>query len=99
MRHNMNDTDLSLSQVAGEVGLSRFHFIRVFRREIGITPYQYLIQQRIRLAVQLLLDTDKPITEIALEVGFEDLSGFISTFRRLVGQPPRQFRSGRLVAS
>jgi AraC-like DNA-binding protein len=83
---------LSLSAVANAVDLSPFHFLRVFRRVTGTTPHQYLIGARLRLAVQLLLDTEKPITEIASEVGFEDLSNFINTFHRVVGASPREYR-------
>jgi len=83
---------LSLSEVASAAGLSPFHFLRVFRRVTGTTPHQYLIGARLRLAVQLLLDTNKPITQIAYEVGFEDLSNFIRTFHRVVGASPREYR-------
>ena len=83
---------LSLSDVAGSVGLSPFHFLRVFRRVTGTTPHQYLIGARIRLAARLLLDTDRPVTEIAYDVGFQDLSNFVRTFHRVVGCSPRVYR-------
>lgn len=83
---------LSLSDVAAAVDLSPFHFLRVFRRMTGTTPHQYLIGARLRLAAQLLLDTETPITKIAYDVGFTDLSNFIRTFHRVVGTSPREYR-------
>ena len=83
---------LSLSDVAASVDLSPFHFLRVFRRITGTTPHQYLIGARIRLAARLLLDTDRSVTEIAYEVGFQDLSNFVRTFHKVVGCSPRIYR-------
>jgi len=83
---------LSLSDVALSVDLSPFHFLRVFRRVTGTTPHQYLIGARIRLAARLLLDSDRSITEIAYDVGFQDLSNFVRTFHKVVGCSPRIYR-------
>lgn len=87
--------DLRLTDLARFAGLSPFHFLRLFKREMGITPYQYLIVARIRRAVGLLLDTRSPVTEIAFEVGFGDLSNFINAFRREIGCSPSRFRKAR----
>jgi AraC-like DNA-binding protein len=83
---------LPLNELASSVGLSPFHFLRVFRSVTGTTPHQYLIGARLRLAVRLLLDTELPVTRIAYEVGFQDLSNFVSTFRRVVGRSPGAYR-------
>jgi AraC-like DNA-binding protein len=83
---------LPLDDLAGSVGLSPFYFLRVFRSVTGTTPHQYLIGARLRLAVRLLLDTKLPVTQIAYEVGFQDLSNFINTFRRVVGSSPVAYR-------
>lgn len=87
---------LALDDLAREAGLSPFHFLRVFRRVTGTTPHQYLIGARVRAAVQMLLDTDLPVTRIAYDSGFRDLSNFNHTFRRTVGCTPRAYRRGRL---
>ncbi|HEU4733514.1 MAG TPA: AraC family transcriptional regulator [Kofleriaceae bacterium] len=84
--------DCSLSGLAAVVGLSPYHFLRLFKREVGVTPYRFLVQARIRKAVELLRDTRLPVTAIALSVGFGDLSNFIHTFRREIGCSPSQFR-------
>lgn len=83
---------LPLATVAGSVGLSPFHFLRVFRSVAGTTPHQYLIGARLRLAVRMLLDTQLPVTQIAYEVGFQDLSNFVNTFRRVIGCSPGVYR-------
>jgi AraC-like DNA-binding protein len=83
---------LGLAQVAEASGLSPFHFLRLFKRETGDTPYRFLVRARLRRAIDLLRDTDRPVTQVAFEVGFGDLSNFINTFRREVGQSPLRFR-------
>jgi AraC-like DNA-binding protein len=87
------EEDVGVQDISESVGLSRFHFVRLFKRETGVTPYQYLLQLRIRHAIGLLRDTQRPVTEIAFDVGFGDLSNFINTFRRKVGCSPRRFRT------
>jgi AraC-like DNA-binding protein len=83
---------VQLTDIADAVGLSPYHFLRLFKREVGITPYQFLIQSRIRRAIELLRDTQRPVTDIAFDIGFGDLSNFINAFRREVGCSPMRFR-------
>jgi AraC family transcriptional regulator len=82
----------SLSEVACFVGLSPYHFLRLFKRETGVTPHRHLTQTRLRKAIELLRDTSQPVTEIASTVGFGDLSNFINYFGREIGCSPSQFR-------
>lgn len=84
---------LSLADLAAAAGFSPFHFLRVFRRVTGTTPHRYLVGARLRLAARLLLDTRRPVTDIAYSVGFQDLSNFVRTFHRTIGASPRTFRS------
>ena len=72
--------------------MSSFHFAREFKRTTGTTPHQYLIRSRLRRAARLLADHARPISDIALDVGFGDLSNFVRTFRRAAGVSPRRFR-------
>lgn len=83
---------LSLTQMATMAGLSRYHFIRAFHVATGETPRQYQIAARLRAAADRLMDTREPITTIALDVGFNDISHFNATFRRAFGASPRTFR-------
>lgn len=86
---------LTLGDAAAHVGLSAFHFLRVFRGVFGVTPHQYLVQARVERAAARLLDSEVPVTELAFEVGFGDLSNFVRTFHRLIGVPPGRFRQLR----
>ena len=89
--------ELSLADAAAAVGVTPYHFVRVFKREIGVTPYRFVMQTRIRNAIALLRDTARPVTDIAYAVGFGDLSNFINFFRREVGCSPLQFRKAEPV--
>jgi AraC family transcriptional regulator len=83
---------VDLESTAREFGLSSFHFLRLFTKVLGVTPHQYLIRSRLRRAARLLADDTRSITEIALDVGFADLSNFVRTFHRVAGVSPRSFR-------
>lgn len=87
-----SNEDIDLDRAAGEVALSPFHFLRLFSRVLGVTPHQYLVRSRLRHAAQLLADGDSPVTDVALEVGFADLSNFVRSFHRAAGVSPRGFR-------
>jgi AraC-like DNA-binding protein len=83
---------LSLETMASWAGLSPFHFLRSFTRTLGLTPHQYLIRCRLADAARLLGASEQPVTTIAFDIGFDDLSHFIRTFRRATGVAPRRFR-------
>lgn len=83
---------LDLEAAARQAGLSAFHFLRVFSRALGVTPHQYLVRSRLRRAATLLCERNIPVTDVALDVGFGDLSNFVRTFRRAAGVSPRGFR-------
>jgi AraC-like DNA-binding protein len=83
---------IDLDSAAKEAGLSPFHFLRLFAKVLGVTPHQYLIRCRLRHAARLLADEDAPVTQIALDVGFADLSNFVRSFHRVAGLSPRRFR-------
>ena len=83
---------IDLERVAGAAGLSPYHFLRLFSRALGVTPHQYLVRSRLRHAARLLAEEERPITDVALDVGFGDLSNFVRTFHRAAGVSPRRFR-------
>lgn len=84
--------DIDLSQAASRAGLSPFHFLRLFSRVLGVSPHQYLVRSRLRHAARLLAGGEQFITDVALDVGFADLSNFVRTFHRAAGVSPRAFR-------
>ncbi len=84
--------DIDLEDAAGQAGISPFHFLRLFSGVLGVTPHQYLVRSRLRHAARRLADDDSPITDIAYDVGFGDLSNFVRTFHRAAGVSPMRFR-------
>lgn len=83
---------IDLDSAAAEAGLSPFHFLRLFARVLGVTPHQYLVRARLRRAARLLAEGAESVTDIALDVGFADLSNFVRSFHRAAGMSPRRFR-------
>jgi AraC-like DNA-binding protein len=83
---------IDLEHAAGQADISPFHFLRLFSSVLGVTPHQYLVRSRLRHAARLLADDDRPITDVAYDVGFGDLSNFVRTFHRAAGVSPRRFR-------
>ena len=73
-------------------GLSSFHFLRLFKEVLGVTPHQYLVRSRLRHAARRLADSTQSVTDIAFDVGFADLSNFVRTFHRAAGVSPSGFR-------
>lgn len=84
--------EMSLEAAAREAGLSAFHFLRLFSKVLGVTPHQYLLRTRLRHAARLLAEGERAVTEVALDVGFADLSNFVRSFRRAAGVSPGGFR-------
>ena len=85
-------TPITIQWLRGEVALSPYYLIRLFRRTYKQTPHQYLIQVRISRAKELLSNSDLSITEICADVGFESLGSFTALFRKSVGLSPSVYR-------
>jgi AraC family transcriptional regulator len=84
---------LKLEDLSALVGISPYHFLRTFRQVVGLTPHQFLLRRRLREAALLLRTTAGPVLEIALDVGFGDLSNFNHTFRAVFGTTPTKYRT------
>lgn len=91
--HENLDRDIDLDTLASYVGLSRFHFTREFKTSFGVPPHKYLLNLRIQRASELLRETIRPITDIALDVGFSCSSDFSRAFKQIMNCCPREFRS------
>lgn len=87
------DTPVELADLAGAVGLSRFHLLRVFRAAVGTTPHTYLTDRRVARAKELL-DGTLPLAEVAASCGFADQSHLNRVFKARVGVSPGQYRRG-----
>ncbi|HET7280082.1 MAG TPA: helix-turn-helix transcriptional regulator [Dermatophilaceae bacterium] len=83
---------LLLDQLAAEAGLSKFHFLRLFRAAYGVTPGEYVSQRRVERAQDLLRATNLTVTEVCHAVGFTSLGSFSARFRALVGESPSAFQ-------
>jgi AraC-like DNA-binding protein len=84
--------EIELEDAARQAAVSPFHFLRLFASVLGVTPHQYLLRSRLRRAARQLVDDDKPVTDVAYDVGFNDLSNFVRTFHRAAGVSPLKFR-------
>ncbi|MCA9620465.1 MAG: helix-turn-helix transcriptional regulator, partial [Myxococcales bacterium] len=82
---------LTVDDLARIAGMSRFHFCRQFRGQMGVSPYQHLVATRVRRAAELLRRGRYSVTETAFEVGFSDPGRFARAFRRHMGCAPSAY--------
>ena len=86
------DTPITIEELSQQVALSPYHLIRTFKHTYKKTPHQYLVEQRITHAKELLRNSDLSITEICLAVGYESLGSFSVLFRKIAGLSPSAYR-------
>ncbi len=90
------DKKLSIEKIAAVINTSKFYFCNLFRQSMGISPYQYLLQQRIeRSKILLQSDSELSIADISLQCGFSNQSHFSKCFRKFTGITPKVYRSKR----
>jgi AraC family transcriptional regulator len=90
--HTHLNRDLSLAELASVINISPTYFAGLFKQVMGISPHQYVIQQRVKRAKLMLSKTDLAIADIALQVGFSNQSHLTQQFKRLTGITPKQVR-------
>lgn len=90
--HTHLSEQISLDDIASHVGLSTYHFARLFKRATGSSPHEYIILSRIDNAKYLLRTTSDSVSQIAFQVGYTSESNFITSFNSRVGMPPGKFR-------
>jgi AraC family transcriptional regulator len=90
--HAHLNRDLSLAELASVINISPTYFAGLFKQAMGISPHQYVIQQRVERAKLMLSKTDLAIADIALQVGFSNQSHLTQQFKRLTGITPKQVR-------
>jgi AraC family transcriptional regulator len=82
--------NLHLEELGQEVGMSQFYFSRLFKQSLGITPHQYVIQQRVKQAKYLLQKGELSLADIALECGFANQGHLNRHFKLLIGATPKE---------
>jgi AraC-like DNA-binding protein len=90
---------LEVEDLAKAAGLSKAHFSREFRRTFGESPYVYLLTRRLERAAGLLRNTDYSVAEICLEVGLKGVGSFTTSFKRMYGMTPTEYRAAAPPAS
>jgi AraC-like DNA-binding protein len=88
---------LDIQNLAEVASVSEAHFIRTFKATFGETPHRYLQRRRVERAMFMLRETQKSVTEICLESGFNSLGTFSRTFHDIVGMSPTDYRSRKEV--
>jgi AraC-like DNA-binding protein len=91
IEHNIA-CSISLRDMADAVGLSRMHFAAQFRIATGLRPHEYLLFQRIEHAKCIMLETETPLVEVALSVGFQAQAHFSTVFKRFTGRSPARWK-------
>jgi AraC family transcriptional regulator len=84
--------DLSIAELSQMVGMSTYYFIRLFKQSMHITPLQYIIHQRVKLAKALLRSRELPIIEVASQCGFTSQSHFTTVFRQATKTTPKAYQ-------
>ncbi len=97
MMKNCVGDDCRLHEIARQSGLSRPHFFKLFRANVGITPNVYMNTLRMEIAIKRLTTTNAPVTSIGLDLGFASQASFSRFFSANVGIPPSDYRRASLV--
>jgi AraC-like DNA-binding protein len=86
------DQKISIKSLAQDIGMSNFHFIRLFSAVFGLTPHRYRIVNQLEKAKNELISSQKLVTDIAFDCGFSSLGTFCSVFKRYAGMPAKAYR-------
>ena len=88
-------SSVALTELAQQAGLSEFHFARMFRQSLNMAPHQYVMQQRMAKAQNLICHSALPLTELALACGFSSPSHFSHRVTAATGLTPSQLRAAQ----
>ena len=90
--HSNYGEKIELNDLGKISNLAPHYLLRKFKKHFGITPHRYLTSRRLEKAKEFLLNSDKPVTEICIEVGFESLSSFCALFKKHYKLPPEKYK-------
>ncbi|MEP7317770.1 MAG: AraC family transcriptional regulator [Panacibacter sp.] len=88
--------NITIKTLSREAYMSEPHFFRCFKQQFGLSPVDYINEQRIKSARMMLLAADRPVTEISFSCGFNNLNYFLKMFKRHTGLTPAQYRKSQL---
>jgi len=91
--HSNYHQPLNLDEIAGEVSMSKYHFLRSFKQHFSVSPFTYLANVRMQKAAHMLQFSDSPIYGISDSLGFEHPNSFIKAFTKARGMPPTRYRA------
>ena len=86
------EKEINLDNISKNIGYSKFYLNRIFTTHTGITMYKYLQNRRLTVAAEKLVKTDKPITQIAYEAGYDTQQSFSFAFKQMYLYPPKIYR-------
>jgi len=86
------DGKIEINQLARQTKWDTFHFSRMFKKYVGLSPYNYILKRKIEIAKCLLLETDQNIVDIAFKLGFDNHSNFSTRFKKFTGSSPENYR-------
>ena len=86
------DKRIDIDQLAQTTKWTYMHFIRMFTKFMGVTPYQYILKKKIAKSIVLITETDIPLSNIAADVSFSNYTNFCTVFKRETGKSPDNFR-------
>ncbi|WP_214482994.1 helix-turn-helix transcriptional regulator [Bacillus sp. SM2101] len=98
IEENLCEHDLSLEKVASQVYVSKYHYSRMFQKNVGIGFKEYIIRKRIQKA-KLLLQKGDSVTDVCFSIGYNDLTHFARMFKKIVGINPSVYRTENLSKS
>lgn len=87
------EKEINLDNISKNIGYSKFYLNRIFTEQTGITIYKYLQKRRLTIAAEKLVKTDKPITQIAYEAGYDSQQSFSLAFKQIYLYPPKTYRN------
>jgi AraC-like DNA-binding protein len=85
--------EINIDTLINVANISKYHFIRLFKKIYGVTPHKYLIEKRLKTAKLELENSKKSVSEICFEVGFSSVSSFCNLFKRATSKTPLEYRN------
>lgn len=90
---------IEIDQLARITNWKKHHFIRQFYKQVGLTPYQYILKRKIIKSIAMIQETNLPLLDISFEVGFSSYTNFYKSFKKITSQTPENFRKQNFISN